>query len=154
MASILVVNLHGLINVPGGTRRALEELGVTKRFSATVVPDDPSTTGALKHCKDYVAWAPVEADLLVSLLMQRGRLSKRRKLDESSLKNLGFKDHKELASKIIEGGSRLSSVTGLLPFFALSPPRGGFKRSSRRQYGQGGILGANPDLPALIRRMV
>jgi large subunit ribosomal protein L30 len=154
MAKLLVVNFHGLINVPMRTRTALEELGVTRKFSATVVPDDDSTAGVLRRCKDYVAWAEIDKELLTLLLTRNGRLSQRRRLDEASLKSLGFKDYGELASKIIEDGKRLSSVEGILPFFRLRPPVGGFKRSTRRQFGEGGVLGANPELPGLIRRMI
>jgi len=154
MAKILVVNLHGLINVPGGTRTALQELGVTRKFSATVVPGDDSTAGVLRRCKDYVAWAEIDEELLTLLLTRSGRLSQRRRLDEASLKSMGFKDYAELASKIIENGNRLSSVRGVLPFFRLKSPVGGFKRSTRRQFREGGILGANPELPGLVRRMV
>jgi large subunit ribosomal protein L30 len=35
----------------------------------------------------------------------------------------------------------------------LNSPRGGFRRSIRRQYGQGGILGPNPELLELVRKM-
>lgn len=154
MPNLLVVNLHGLINVPMGTRRAIEELCIGKRFSATVVPDDATTVGTLKLCKDYVAWAPVDHELLASLLKQRARVSMRKKLDSAGLKSLGYKSYEDLASKIIKEGVRYSSLKKLRPYFALSPPRGGFKRSSRRQYGQGGILGENPELPGIIKRMI
>jgi large subunit ribosomal protein L30 len=154
MTKFLVINLHGLINVPGRTRLALEGLGITKKFSATVVGDDESTMGTLKRCKDYVAWSKVDAETLESLLSQRGKVSQRKKLDESSLKSLGFKDYKQLASKIIEGDQRLSSVKGMLPYFTLGPPKGGFKRSTRRQFKEGGTLGLNEELLGVIRRMV
>ena len=49
---------------------------------------------------------------------------------------------------------RLSAVKGLRPFFNLSPPRGGFKVSTRRKFGEGGVLGMNPKLPELVRRMI
>ncbi len=65
-----------------------------------------------------------------------------------------MKDHSELASKMIKEGWRLSSLKGVKPFFGLSPPRGGFKRSSRRQFGQGGILGENPKLADIVKRML
>ena len=67
---------------------------------------------------------------------------------------MGYKDHSDLASKMIKDGSTLSAIPGLKPYLGLSPPRGGFKRSSRRQFKEGGILGENPTLPDLIRRMM
>jgi large subunit ribosomal protein L30 len=154
MPNIIVVNLHGLINVPMGTRRALEELCIDKGFSATVVTDDSTTMGTLKLCKDYVAWSPVDGELLTSLLKQRAKVSMRKRLDQGSLKSLGYKSYEDLASKIIKEGMRFSSLKKMRPYFALSPPRGGFRRSSRRQYREGGILGENPELPSIIKRMI
>ena len=46
------------------------------------------------------------------------------------------------------------SAEGKRRVFRLNSPRGGFKRSIRRQYGQGGILGPNPKLPDLVRAMM
>ena len=152
--SILAVNLHGLINTSAPVRTTLIELGIGKRFAATVVRDDQSTLGALRLCKDYLAWCPIDEALLVPLLEQRGRVSSTKKLDSAALKSLGYKDHAELASKILKQGWTLSSVTGVKPFFGLSPPRGGLKRSSRRQFREGGVLGENPKLPEIVRRMI
>ena len=154
MVSLIVVNLHGLINTPGPARKTLVELGIGKRFAATVVSDDPSTMGALHLCKEYVAWSPVDAELLATLLKVRGKVSNARPLGAEELKTLGVKDHSELASKMIKEGWRLSALKGVKPFFGLSPPRGGFKRSSRRAFRQGGILGENPKLADILRRML
>jgi large subunit ribosomal protein L30 len=154
MGSLLVVNLHGQINVPGPARQTLIELGIGKRFAATVVGDDPSTMGAVRLCKDYVAWSPIDAELLTSLLKARGKISNAKPLDAETLKVLGVKDHSELAAKMLKGSERLSSLKGVKPFFGLSPPRGGFKRSSRRQFKEGGILGDNPKLAEIVKRML
>ena len=154
MGKLLVVNLHGLINVPRGTRETLVQLGIGKRFAAAVVGDDPVSWGSVHLCKDYVAWYPVDEKLLGALLETRGRLSSVKRLDAAAVKELGFKDHAELASKMLSQGMTLASVKGLKPFFGLSPPKGGFKRSTRRQFGEGGVLGENPKLPELVRRMI
>ncbi len=154
MALLLVLNLHGAINSSGPVRKALGELKVVRRFSASVVPGDASTLGTLKLCKDHVAWAPVDADLLATLLKKRGMVSTTKALDSASLKKMGYKDHDDLASKMIEGEMRLSAVEGLRPFFRLAPPKGGFKRSMRRASSEKGVLGSNPQLGELVRRML
>ena len=133
MGLLLVVNLHGQINVRRQVRSALKELRVERRFSATVVRDDPSTLGLLDLSRDFVAWAPLEKELLASLLELRGKVSERKKLDGGAIRELGYKGAEELASKMMEGEMRLSSVKGLRPFFNLAPPRGGFKISTRRK---------------------
>ncbi len=151
---LLVVNLHGQINVRRKVRAALRELQIDRRFSATVVRDEPSTVGLLDLSRDYVAWAPLEEELLASLLKSRAKVSERRRLDGDAISKLGFKGTEELASKMMKDEMRLSAVKGLRPFFNLSPPRGGFKVSTRRKYGEGGVLGMNPELSELVRRMI
>jgi len=154
MGLLLVVNVHGPINSAAPVRTALGELKVMRKFSASVVPDDPPTLGMLKLCKDFVAWCPLGADLLATLLKKRGMVSSTRGLDLASLKKLGYKKHEELAAKMVKKNLRLSAVEGVRPFFRLAPPRGGFKRSARRQFTEKGILGANPKLEEIVRRMV
>lgn len=154
MSLLLVLNLRGKIDSTGPVRKALTELKVERRFSATVVTDDGPTMGMLKACKDYVAWAPVDPKLLANLLKARGMVSETRRLDQEALKSLGFKKYEEFADKIMKDGQRLSAHGGLRPFFRLSPPKGGFKLSSRRQASEKGILGNNPKLAELVGRMV
>ena len=154
MGLILVVNLHGAINSQAGVRKALSELWVAKKFSASVVTDDPTTVGMLRLCKDYVAWMPVGEPLLGDLLEKRGMASSARSLDDASLKAMGFKNHQDLAAKMVKDQLRLSAVEGVLPYFRLAPPRGGFKLSLRRQSTEGGLLGSNPKLEAIVRRML
>ncbi|MDV3243651.1 MAG: hypothetical protein LYZ66_00585 [Nitrososphaerales archaeon] len=143
-----------MINSSAPVRKALSELKVGKRFAASLVPDDGPAVGMLRLCKEYVAWAPVDAQLLVALLKARAMVSESRKLDPKALAALGFKKYETFAEKIMKDGARLSAHPGIRPFFRLSPPRGGFKLSSRRQASDRGILGNNPKLPALVRRMI
>ncbi len=156
MGKLLVVNLHGQINVPRATRETLIQLGLGKRFSATVVGDDPVSKGAVHRCKDYVAWAPIDEELLTAILRSKGKVSNSKALDDQALKAMGFRTHEDLAKAIIkaEDTNRLSSIKGMKPFIGLSPPKGGFKRSSRRQFREGGILGENPQLPEIVKRMI
>ena len=154
MGLLLVVNLHGAINSSAPVRKALGELWVAKRFSASVVTDDPPTLGMLRLCKDYVAWSTVDQGLLADLLKKRGMVSSARALDDASLKHMGFKGHEDLAAMMVKDQLRLSAVKGVLPFFRLAPPRGGFKLSLRRQSTEGGVLGSNPRLEGIVRRML
>lgn len=154
MGLVLVVNLHGSINSPAPIRKALRELWVAKKFSASVVTDDLPTLGMLRLCKDYIAWSPVDQGLLVELLTKRGMVTSEKALDGDSLKALGFRAHEDLAAKMVKEGVRLSAVVGVLPFFRLAPPKGGFKLSLRRQSTEGGLLGSNPKLEGIVRRML
>ena len=154
MALILVLNIHGAINSSSGVRKAMTEMKVARRFSASVVSDDPVTVGALKLCKDYVAWTDVDKETLSMLLEKRGMVSTTKRLDAPALKALGFKDHSGMADKMMKDGTRMSAIEGLTPYFRLAPPKGGFKTTLRRQFSEKGVLGMNPRLGEIIRRMV
>ncbi len=154
MGLFLVLNLHGRINSSAPVRKALGELKVEKKFTATVVTDDAPTLGMLKLCKDYLAWAPLDRELLVALLKKRGMVSTTARLDDAALVSMGLKKHEELAEMMMKEELRLSEVKGIRPFFRLAPPKGGFKTSLRRQFSEKGTLGSNPKLSELVRRMI
>ncbi len=154
MGLLLVVNLHGQINSSAPVRKALNELWVAKKFSASVVTDDAPTVGMLRLCKDYVAWCPIDEGLLTDLLKRRGMVSSSKSLDADNLKELGYKKHEDLAARMLKEQVRLSAVNGVLPYFRLAPPKGGFKMSLRRQATERGLLGNNPKLDAIVRRMI
>ncbi len=154
MKLILILNIHGAINTSSGVRKTLTELNVIRKFTASVVTDDVNTMGMLKLCKNHLAWTQADSELLTMLLKKRGMVSESRSLDAVALKSMGYKDHADLADKMLKGGIRLSAVAGIRPFFRLAPPRGGFKSTLRRQSSDRGTLGGNPKLGDIVRRMV
>ena len=154
MALLLVINLHGKINSTRATRRALGEMKVEKKFTASVLTDDGTTVGMLKSCKDFLAWGPLEKETLTTLLEKKGMVSERKRLGSEALAELGAKSYEELAGRMLDQGLGLSALKGVRPFFRLSPPRGGFKKSLRRQSSDGGVLGRNPNLVEIVGRMV
>jgi len=154
LALLLVVNLHGKINSTRATRRALGEMKVERKFTASVLSDDGPTVGMLKSCKDFLAWGPLEKETLATLLERKGMVSERKHMGPEALAELGAKSYEELAGRMLDQSLRLSALKGVRPFFRLSPPRGGFKKSLRRQSSDGGVLGRNPNLAEIVRRMV
>jgi large subunit ribosomal protein L30 len=48
----------------------------------------------------------------------------------------------------------MSNIRGIKPWFALNPPRGGFKRKTKTQHSQDGILGEDGDLAEIVKRML
>ena len=152
--SILVVNMRGTVNVRRPVRETLEQLHIRRRFRATIVPDTPVYRGMLQAAKDHVAWFSVEPSLISKLLKLRGKKEGWKPLSETDVNQLGYKSLNELSKAIASGKARLNSLTGIKPVLALPPPKGGFKRSTRRNYNQGGILGSNPELPGIVESML
>jgi len=153
MACLLVIRLRGTVNVPHWAETTLRLLNLHKRFTATLVSDTPSIKGMLRKVKDYVAWSPVDAELIKELLEKRGKVSRRKRLTIEEVKKLGFEDFASLAASLADGKVSLNKLKLIKPFFSLQPPRGGFPSSSRRLY-KDGVLGENPELPKLVLKML
>jgi len=151
--SLLVVNLRGLVNTRVPVRTTLEQLKVARRFNATFVPHDSVHIGMLGLAKEHVAWCPLNADTAEKILKTRSEKSTGNRVSESEISNEHGSFH-DIASALESGNIKLSSIEQIRPFFRLSPPRGGFKRSIRRQYRDGGILGPNDELSNLVERML
>ncbi len=153
--SLLVVNLRGLVNTRMHVRKTLEQLHLARRFNSTIVPDTPNYRGMLNSAKEHLAWHRADSSTVERLLRSRSERSNGNKFSEADLeKYTQFSSFSELAKAIESGREGLEGIQGMRSFFRLSPPKGGFRRSTRRQYGQGGILGPNQELSTLIEKMI
>lgn len=142
--AILVLRIRGNINTPYWAERTMQLLHLKKRYNATIVKEDPSILGMLYKIKHYVAWQKIDTDTIKEIIEKRGKRignSEELRLDE-------------IAMKIANNDIKLSSIKSIRPWFALNPPRGGFKRSTKRMYTQKGVTGENAELIKLVRRML
>ena len=151
--SLLVVNLRGMVNTRTPVRSTLEQLSIARRFNATIIQDNKVHRGMLNLAKDHVAWCKLDGAIAEKLLRDRGEKSTGSRIEESQL-GKEFTSFAALAKALESGKVRLASLRVIRPFFRLSPPKGGFKRSTRRQYGEGGILGYNKELPLIVEKMI
>ncbi|MBI4257880.1 MAG: 50S ribosomal protein L30 [Thaumarchaeota archaeon] len=152
--SLIVLNIRGTINIPKPIKDTLANFRLDRRYTATIVPDTPVVRGMLSKAKNYVAWCPAAPALVEKVVEKRGRSVGKKPLQTEDLSALGFKNMKVLAKAISDGKLVLGKTEGVKPVFRLSPPRGGFRRSTKRMRSEGGVLGENPDLPKLIEAMI
>ena len=155
----LVVRIKGLADVPHWANTTLRLLKLERKYRATIIPAKQNTLGMLKKVQHYIAWKPIDVDLTKELLNKKARKSGYQKISQADLSNLHDKKLKfsnidELATSLAQGKTSLSKLRPLKPWFALAPPRGGFKRSTKRLYGQKGILGRNDELDTIVRNMI
>jgi len=150
----LVVRMTGQINVPHWAKTTLELLKLDKKFRATIIPAKDNTLGMLDRVKHYISWQEVDPNLAKELFTKKARKAGYKKITNEDLAPLGFKTIDELAASITDGKLSMNKIKPIKPWFALSPPRHGFKRSTRKTYGEGGILGQNKDLTELVRSMI
>jgi large subunit ribosomal protein L30 len=149
----VVLRIKGTVNVPHWARYTLDNLSLYKKFWATILPETPESIGMLRKIKEFVAWSHVDASFVKELLEKRGKTigSKPLKLLPNSAQ---YSDIDELAADLAKDKIRLSSLQMVKPWFALNPPRGGFKRKTKTQYHQKGVLGEDKELVEIIKRMI
>jgi large subunit ribosomal protein L30 len=149
----LVVRIKGTVNIPQWARMTLDGLNLDRRFRATIVPESDEYLGMLRRVKEEVAWTKADAGIVKELLEKRGRKTGYKPLDKSDLPK-EYKSMDELASAIAENKVSMSKLEGIKPWFALSPPKGGFKRKTKTQYAQQGVLGDDGELVEIVKRML
>ena len=152
--ALIVLRVRGEINIPHWAEKTMQLLNLDRRYRATIVKEDPSTIGMLKKVKNYVAWCKADKDIIKQMIEKRARKSARKMLKDADIKALGFDSIDALADALASDKVKLSSLDGMKPWFALHPPRGGFKRSIKKMYNEKGITGENPELKDIIRRML
>lgn len=149
----LVVRIRGTVNIPHWANNTLDNLNLDKRFRATIIPENPESLGMLRKVKEMVAWTSADATIIKELLEKRGKKTGFKPITNSDLPE-GYNTIEELASAIADNKIALSKIRSIKPWFALNSPRGGFKRKTKTQYSQDGILGEDKGLTDIVKRML
>ncbi|MFN2434130.1 MAG: 50S ribosomal protein L30 [Nitrososphaeraceae archaeon] len=153
--ALLVVRMRGTVNVPYWALTTLKNLNLNKKFSATLVPETSNYLGMLKKINQWVAWSKADSDIIKILIEKRGK--KKKPLLESRDENKSKSDYKgidELVDVIVSDKIKFSDQNNIKPWFSLNPPKGGFKKKTKKQFSDGGILGNNKELLEIVKRMI
>ena len=150
----LVVRIKGQADVPHWANTTLNLLKLEKKYRAVILPVKENTAGMLKKIQHYISWQEIDTETTKELLDKKGRRTGYKKITNEDISQAGFKTIDDLAVSLSEGKISMSKIKPLKPWFALSPPKQGFKRSTKRLYGQKGILGHNKELTSLVKRMM
>lgn len=139
--------------MPSSVTSTLVYLNLTKKYRATLIPENPQSLGMLRKVKELVAWTSADPSIVKELLEKKGRVAGFEPVSDSDLPK-EYDGIEALATAISENRLSLSQIRDIKPWFALSPPRGGFKRKTKNQYNEGGILGEDKELVDIVRRML
>ena len=153
--ALLVVRMRGTVNVPYWALTTLKNLNLNKRFSATLVPETTNYLGMLRKVNQWVAWSKADSDIIKTLIEKRGK--KKDSASESGEEkktNSEYKGIDELVNVVANDKVKFSEQNTIKPWFTLNPPKGGFKKSSKKQFSDGGILGNNKELLEIVKRMI
>lgn len=153
--ALLVVRMRGTVNVPYWALTTLGNLYLKKKFSATLVPETTNYLGMLRKINQWIAWSKADSDIIKILIEKRGK--KKNPTLESKDENKSKSDYEgidELVDVIVNDKIKFSDQNNIKPWFSLNPPQGGFKRNTKKQFSDGGILGNNKELLEIVKRMV
>jgi len=154
--AILVVRLRGTVNVPYWAITTLKNLYLNKKFSATLVPETSEYLGMLRKISQWVAWSKADREIVKTLIENRAK-NKNPGLDSVSKTGNSKEDYKdidELVDVLVNDKIKFSEQNNVKPWFSLNPPKGGFKKSTKRQFSDGGTLGNNKDLLEIVKKMI
>ena len=152
--AFLVVRISGQADVPYWAVTTMTLLKLEKKYRATIIPEKDNTVGMLRKIQHYVSWQEIDIETVKELLDKKSRKSGYKKITNEDITSIGFASIDELATALAEGKTSLSKLKPLKPWFALDPPRHGFKRSTKKLYGQKGVLGYNKELSVIVKRMM
>ena len=152
--SFLVVRIKGQADCPYWATTTMTLLKLDKKYRATIIQNTDSALGMLRKIQHYVAWQEIDTETVKELLDKKARKSGYKKITNDDITSIGFKTIDELASSLADGKTTMSKLKPMKPWFALSPPRHGFKRSTKKLYGQKGLLGHNKELSVIVKRMM
>ncbi len=155
---ILAVRIRGTATDNPDIRKTMETLNMENTFRARLLESSPSTLGMLRTAKNLVAWGQVNSAVMESLLRKRAERDGNKEIDDNFAKVFFKKETlADLAKSLVAGeiGVKDLWLAGVKPRFRLHPPKGGFKRSTRRAATDGGELGyRGDDINRLVRRMI
>lgn len=155
---VAAIRLRGTAGVPPDIETALDSLRLRKKFSAVLLPLRAETVGMLRRVKDYVTWGQIGKEGMKLLFQRRAKTPEGLGLTSKAVKaKFGVPNLDRLVSALLSGKLRLDALWkgGLRPRFALHPPKGGFKASTKRPFRDRGELGdRGTEIDRLIARMV
>ena len=138
--------------------RTMESLMMERTFQARLLEDNASVRGMLRKAQSLVAWGEIDPGVLAALLVKRAERDGAGRLDEEFLRSkLGITGFETLAKSLVAGELGLAELwrAGVKRRFRLHPPKGGFKRSTRRAFSDGGETGyRGSEINSLVRRMI
>ena len=152
--AFLVLRISGQADVPYWAVTTMTLLKLEKKYRATIIPEKENTIGMLRKIQHYISWQEIDTETVKELLDKKARKSGYKKVTNEDITSIGFASIDELATALAEGKTSLSKLKPLKPWFALDPPRHGFKRSTKKLYGQKGVLGHNKELSVIVKRMM
>ena len=142
---IIIVRISGRVGVRHDIKRSLDILRILKKHAAVIIEDKPEIMGMVDKLKHFIAYGELDDETARLLVEKRGRLPGDKPVDSKKVI--------EFMNEFMKGKKKMEEI-GLKPFFRLSPPKGGFKRSIKQMYPKGVLGNYGKNINGLIKRML
>jgi len=136
----VVIRLRGDVNNSEDVKYTLKLLHITRVNHAVLMDNRPSYLGMINKVRDLITWGEVSKENVLNLVKKRGRLTGGRKLDDTTVKELGYDSLESLSEDLYTLKREPSSIPNMKPIFRLTPPTGGLTKK-KRSVGDTGSLG-------------
>lgn len=146
MKKIVAIRIRGLVGITEDLKRTIDVLRLRKKFSCVVLNEEPNIIGMVKKVENNICFGEIDKETFKLLVLKRGRLigDKKLQIKEDALN--------KFVDNFFENKAKLEDLK-LKPFFRLHPPKGGFKKSTKKFYPEG-VLGKNEKIKELIKKML
>ncbi|MFA5246435.1 MAG: 50S ribosomal protein L30 [Candidatus Micrarchaeia archaeon] len=142
--SVVIVRIRGMRTTPRRAEHTMLLMNLSRKFHATILPDDAITRGMVLHAKDFITWGKAGSKTFEDLFAKHGRTVDGKPLTDAYVKvSTDFSSVKELAAAVHSGKTRLSRVKAVKAVFRLQPARKGF--GSIKAIFPEGALGARDE---------
>ncbi len=139
---IALVRITGQVRVDADVAETLNRLRLGKKFTCSIVNEEPVALGMIKKVKDYIAYGTIDEKTLVEIIKARGKV-----IGDTKGK---IKDAEKIAKEVMAGKSL--EEFKVKPYFGLHPARGGI--DSKHHYPKGVIGNHKENITKLIMRML
>ncbi len=141
---LAVIRIRGIRNLNPRLKEIFKHLRLNKPNHCIVVKPTAPLMGMIERVKDYVTFGGISEEVLLKLLMRRGRISGK------NLKEFKKDDEVKKIVKEIFAGKKISEFVD--PVFTLHPPRKGYKNI--KLHFPKGSLRCGESMDDLLKRML
>lgn len=140
---IAIIRIKGRVNVSKRIKESLSRLRLRKKYACVVIKEKKELLGMLNKVRDFVAFGKIDKDRFKELLEKRARkIDKNKKMDIE-----------KVVEGVFENNARLEEFN-IRPYFRLHPPKGGFRKGTKREFPRGVLGNHGEKIGELIRRML
>jgi len=142
---IIAIRISGRVGLRHDIERSLDVLRIQKKHAAVIVETKPEIMGIIDKLKQFIAYGELDDETAKLLVEKRGRLPGDKPVDSKKVA--------EFMNEFMKGNKKMEDI-GLKPFFRLSPPKGGFKKSIKQMYPKGVLGNYGKKINDLVKRMI